>query len=73
MTNDGTDLVRRLHEAEIERLRREPLQKAAVEDNPLVVNLPPAEPESPIAVEWEMFRQERHGSFVTAIGEDSRW
>ena len=58
MNEDGTDLVRRMHEEELERLRQEMSSPRPPTDQVEEVNLPPAEPGSPIATEWELFRRE---------------
>ena len=57
MNEDGYDLVRRLHEEELERMRQESSSPRPPMDQVEEVNLPPAEPGSPIAAEWEIFRQ----------------
>jgi hypothetical protein len=55
MTEDVYDLVRRIHMAEIERIRNE--QPTTTPEHP-EVELPDAEPGSSIAEEWDMFRRE---------------
>jgi hypothetical protein len=57
MTNEAHDLVLRLHREAVERIRGEPPPAA---DRPATrsPDLPEAEPDSPVAAEWNLFRGE---------------
>jgi len=57
MSEDGTDLVWRVHQEALEQLLQQPIQRTPPDDE-VHLNLPPAEPGSPVAAEWEIFRQE---------------
>ncbi len=78
MKETGDDLVRRLHEEEVEQLRREGLPIRPAE--PLAIpctDLPEASPDSPLFVEWNTYRREvgrllaegEQGRFVLIKGE----
>jgi hypothetical protein len=57
MTRDAEDIVLRLHREEVERIRGCPLEQSEPE-MPLSLDLPEGEPNSPVAEEWKLFRQE---------------
>jgi hypothetical protein len=57
MTEDAESLVRRLHREEVERLRGQPLERSEPAMPPSL-DLPEGEPNSPLAEEWRLFRQE---------------
>jgi hypothetical protein len=59
MKETGEDLVLRLHREEVERLRREGTTTPPVEPPGIpYTDLPPASPDSPLADEWDTYRQE---------------
>lgn len=55
---EAGDWLRRHFQAEIEAIRQAP---PVVPPPPEPINLPPAEPGSPLAEEWELFRREIAG------------
>jgi hypothetical protein len=57
MTDDAEDLVLRLHREEVERIRGRPLEPSQPAFPPSL-DLPEGDPNSPLAQEWKLFRQE---------------
>jgi hypothetical protein len=55
--NEEEDLVLRLHREEVERIRGRPPEPSEPA-MPLSVELPEGDPNSPVAEEWRLFRQE---------------
>jgi hypothetical protein len=58
MTETGDELVRRLHQEEIERMRQESETGSLPPREVQYPPLPDAEPGSPMAEEWTMFKRE---------------
>jgi hypothetical protein len=58
--NEEEDLVLRLHREEVERIRGRPLEPSEP-PLPVFVELPEGDPNSPLAAEWKLFRQEVGG------------
>jgi hypothetical protein len=58
MSDKGMELVKRLHQEAMDRLRQQPSAEANTNHETGGINLPAAEPGSPVAAEWEMFRRE---------------
>ena len=58
MTETGRELVERLHRQALEQLRSEAPPEPDVGQEAPRVDLPPAEPGSPFAEEWEAYRSE---------------
>src|SRR5262245_40389996 len=71
MTEDASDLVRRLHREEVERLGH-PMRPPPPERPTLhYTELAPALPGSPIATEWEVYRREV--GRLLALGHEGHW
>jgi hypothetical protein len=58
MSEDGHDLVQRIHRETVERIRSQPLQPIPERPELKYTELPEAEPDSPVAEEWHIFRRE---------------
>jgi hypothetical protein len=73
MAETGEDLVRRLHQEELERIRREPPPPLAPVERPTIHwrDLPAAAPNSPLAREWDLYRREV-GRLI-AEGHEGQW
>jgi hypothetical protein len=54
MSDDGDDLIRRLHREAIERIRNEP--PGTIKEEPVEVELPEVDPGDPFAEEWALYR-----------------
>jgi hypothetical protein len=57
-TESGRELVERIHRQALEQLRSEAPSEPEVGQETPQIDLPPAEPGSPFAEEWEAYRNE---------------
>jgi len=58
MTETGRELVERMHRQALEQLQSEPHPELGGRPDEQQIDLPPAEPGSPYAEEWETYRNE---------------